>query len=316
VGLFPNQVYHYRIAASNANGASHGEELKFKTPAVQPRIVGEPSASFAKPTSAVLFGELNPENAETEYFFEYAPSEEALTGCPGVKLASCPGAQATPAGHSSVYGRIGVTEEAVGLQPETTYRYRLVATNEVDHQGKREGGVAVGPEGTFTTAPAPKVSAATGPPNSITATSAIVSGRVNPDGQPATYTFELGVYNPAGTQYGVVSSGATGSSTLPVEETLALTGLQPGTTYAYRITVHSGYGEAIGATETFTTLGLPSVLEVPGVLGKLTFGHPPFPAAPTVKTKCKKGFRLDKSGKCVATRKKRRLRRHRAKKKK
>jgi hypothetical protein len=43
----------------------------------------------------------------------------------------------------------------------------------------------------------------------------------------------------------------------------SLTGLQPGTTYAYRIVVRSGYGTAFGAEQTFTTAGLPTLITQP-----------------------------------------------------
>ena len=91
-----------------------------------------------------------------------------------------------------------------------------------------------------------------------------------PEGQPATYAFELGVYAGAGTQYGTAFRGSVSASGTLVEESLGLSGLQPGTTYAYRITVSSGYGQATGATQTFTTEGLPSVLSVPGALAMLS----------------------------------------------
>jgi phosphodiesterase/alkaline phosphatase D-like protein len=315
----PNESYYYRLVAEDENDQApeaplSSETRSFKTSAVAPDAVAGPGAEFVKSSSAVLVGEVNPENANTRYEFQYVP----YAACESLE-ESCPGMAETGAQESAAYGKLATTLEATALQPATTYRYRLFAVNAVNgaHQTavNETGGLPL-PEGTFKTAPAPVPQAVTGAYSALSATSASISGLVNPDGQAATYAFELGVYNPGGTQFGIVSSGAAGSSTGPVEESLQLTGLQPGTTYAYRISVHSGYGEASGETMTFTTEGLPSVLEVPGVLGKLTFAHPPFPSESTVKTRCKKGFRLDKSHKCVATRKKRKLGRHKAKKKK
>ena len=69
----------------------------------------------------------------------------------------------------------------------------------------------------------------------MTSTSAVITGAVNPDGVPAGYAFELGVYNGTSTQYTIVYSAEAGSGNTPVEESLPVTGLQPGTTYAYRI---------------------------------------------------------------------------------
>jgi hypothetical protein len=179
---------------------------------------------------------------------------------------------------SKTYGRIGATLQATGLQPGTTYHYRLLASNEREVAGKTVGGRSSGAQGVFTTAPAPVPGAITGAASAITATSATIAGTVDPDGQPATYTFELGISEGAQTQYGTVLSGSAGAGTVAVTETLGLTGLQPGTTYAYRIKVASGYGTATGQTATFTTVGLSSVLGVPGALAMLAIPTIVFPA--------------------------------------
>jgi hypothetical protein len=296
-GLRPNATYYDRLAADDENvqppeTALASETASFGTPYASPRIVGEAAASFVKSSSAVMTGELNPENARTEYFFEYAPEGqpgvEPLAACPGVRKASCPGVAATPALESSTYGAVETVREATGLIPGARYRYRLVAESE--NSLKTEKAARTSGEGTFTTAPSPTVTALTGAASAIAATSANVAGSVNPDGQTATYAFELGVYAGAATRYGVVFSGSAGAGTLPIAESLALTGLQPGTTYAYRIKIESGYGRATGATATFTTTGLPSVLTAPIPLAQLAIPAISFPApaiAPTTKTAAK-----------------------------
>jgi hypothetical protein len=286
--LEPNRTYYYRMAGYDQNAKPPGliltsETSSVITPIVAPKVLGETSASFVKPASVIMFGELDPENASTKYEFQY--------GACG-SLESCPGRVSTESLNSSTYGRVGVTQEVTGLQPNTTYRYRLVATNAAKETD--------GPEGSFTTGPSPAVEAVTGPPSAITATSAVISGTVNPDGQAATYTFQLGLYNGAATSYGVVLSVPTGNETVPLPESLALTGLQPGTTYAYRITIHSGYGEALGAIGTFTTAGLPAILITPPSLTQLAVPKISFPKPPPAKPKtCKRGYKRNKRGKCV-----------------
>jgi hypothetical protein len=273
----PNTTLYDKLVGEDLNVKQPeeltGEQVSVTTPAVAPHVIGEPDASFVTASSAVMFSELNPENASSEYFFEYAPElvpgEETLAKCPGVRKVSCPGVASTPAGQSAVYGKIGTTLEATGLQPGTTYRYRLLA-------GNTAGEVKSG-EGSLKTGPAPTVQAVTGPASLVTATSAVISATVNGDGQPATYKFEMGVYHGALTQYGVVFSGLIGGGTAPVGESLELTGLQPGVTYAYRIVGQSGYGEAEGETLTFTTAGLPSVLVLPSVLAQLPVPPVSFP---------------------------------------
>jgi hypothetical protein len=226
-----------------------------------------------------LFGELNPENASTEYFFEYAREPE-----PGEKMLH------TSSGESALYGRMGTMIEASGLQPSATYRYRLAASN----GGGESHGIGPEQEGTFTTLPAPKVEAETGSVSEVTTTSAVVSGTVNPDGQPATYTFQLGVYQGAATRFGTVLSGPTGR--VVEVKSLMLTGLQPGTEYAYRLKIASGYGSATGATIQFTTEGLPTALIALNPLPMLSVPKIPFPKPVQ---SCKQRYTRDRRNKCV-----------------
>jgi hypothetical protein len=145
---------------------------------------------------------------------------------------------------------------------------------------------------------------------------------VNPDGLPAGYAFELGVYEGVGTQYGVVFSGSAGSGSVPIEETLPLSGLQPGVTYAYRISVLSGYipGESHtlqGAPVTFTTAGVPAVLQIPPPLAQLPIPNIAFPKlslSPVLK--CKSGYKRNKHGKCAKIKAKAKGKARKGKKKK
>ncbi len=284
----PNEKVFDRLSGEDQNVKAPevltSNTASFSTASVPPRVVGEPSVEFVHSSSAVLVGELNPENMSTSYYFEYGP-------CP--QLAGCGEVSRTGTLQSPEYGKVGVTLEASGLQPGTTYSYRLAAVNEAHETAVGEHGLPGLPEGSFTTLPAPAPSASTGPPNTVGVSSATITGTVDPDGQPATYAFELGVYAGSATQYGIVFSGPAGSGGA-VPETLALSGLQPGTTYAYRITIKSGYtpgGEPVaGGTVLFTTLGLPSVLVLPSVLGQLPVPSIAFPAPlipPVVSAKAK-----------------------------
>jgi DNA-binding beta-propeller fold protein YncE len=313
-GIRPNEPsLSYRVVATDRNVALPelltSANASFTTPSVPPRIVSAPSATFVRPTASVLFGELNPENTSSEYFFEYGPPE-ALQACPGVRPAGCEGVVATAVQSSSLYGRMGATAEATGLHPATTYRFRLAAENE-----KHEA-AAIGPadEGEFTTSAAPAVTAQTGAATVLGPTSALITGSINPDGQSSTYTFELGVYNGSATQYGVVLSAPAGAGTTPTPESLQLTGLQPGTTYAYRIAVHFGTGttpgsSATGAAQTFTTEGLPTLLASPNALAMLPVPAVTFPAEPPPEhkskpkpRKCRRGFKRGRHGRCVRAR--------------
>jgi hypothetical protein len=129
---------------------------------------------------------------------------------------------------------------------------------------------------------------------------------VDPDGQPSTYAFELGIDKGPNTQYGVVISAPVAASTTPVPESLFLSGLQPGITYAYRIS--AGFGRSVGngyesaATGnplTFTTPGLPEVLPVAASLEFLPSPPFVFPKAPEPTKKCRPGYQRNKQNKCV-----------------
>ncbi len=285
-GLRPGEKYYFQAAGGDANVVAPelltSETTSFVTPTVAPRVVGESSVSYVRFSSAVLYGELNPENAPTVYTFEYGACETGLEGCANVGF--------TEAQESDAYGTIATTLQATGLQPSTTYHYRLVAVNEHEQIG-------TGPEATFTTAPAPVPQAQTGSASAITTTSAIVSGSVNPNGQQAVYTFELGIAKGDSTRFGIVLSAPAGTSVTPVDRSVALSGLSPGTTYAYRITVKSGFGETVGATLTFTTEGLPAVIASPATLGLLAVPSIAFPKPATGTTKTKTKIKHKKKGK-------------------
>ena len=311
VSLRPNEEYYYSLSGFDHNleppeEAFSSEEASLTTDTVASRIIGLPTAPTIRSLSAVLFSELNPENAQSEYFFEYAQAGGTLAACTRVSAREqdCAGVSSTPILSSGVYGKIGASAEVTSLQPDTTYDYRLFVENE-SRTKPGEHLRITGPEASFTTALAPSPSAQTGAYGAVTPTSAIISGAVNPDGLAAGYAFELGVYNGANTQYTIVSSGSAGLSNEPVSESYALSGLQPGTTYAYRISVSSGYilnesHTLQGASAVFTTAGAATVLVAPPSLPILaTPVVPPEPKTSPPAKKCKQGHIRNKHGACV-----------------
>lgn len=97
-----------------------------------PPTIGSQSASNVASTKATLNGMVNPNGFETTYQFEYGTT----TGYGSKAPAS---AKSIGSGTSSVE----VSEKLEGLTPETTYHFRLVATN--------AKGTSKGPDQTFTT---------------------------------------------------------------------------------------------------------------------------------------------------------------------
>jgi hypothetical protein len=310
-GLRPNETLFYQLVAYDQNVKAPeqltGEQHSLSTESVPPKVLGAPSASFVTSASVVFSGALNPENTSTAYEFQYAPACAAGEACPAIGQA--PGMLETAVQESAAYGLLGTTAEASGLQPQTSYRYRLVAVNEKGQEAVSETGGSVLPEGTFTTSAGPAPAANTGVASAVGASSATITGSVDPDGLPATYSFELGVYEGAATHYGDAFSGPAGAGSVALEESLGLTGLQPGTTYAFRIAIHSGYihnseNTLQGALALFTTAGVPAVLSAPVSLAQLAIPAIAFPTSTggAVKPRtaaCKRGYRRDTRGKCV-----------------
>ena len=105
-------------------------------------------------------------------------------------------------------------------------------------------------------AKAPTVS--TLPAGSVGPHSAVVRGNVNPNDKATTYSFEYGTT----TAYGTSSAAANlakGNKVVAVSATLA--GLQPGTTYHYRVVASNNDGTMHGSDVTFTTSADPTAPE-------------------------------------------------------
>jgi hypothetical protein len=138
---------------------------------------------------------------------------------------------------------------------------------------------AVGPAGALAKAP----SVSTLPVSAVGPHSAVVRGILNPNGKPATYSFEYGTT----TAYGAATAAASlakGKVDVPVIATL--TGLQPSTTYHVRLAASNNDGISRGADVAFTTsadLTAPEAVapaSAPGDGGALPSvpGTPPPPA--------------------------------------
>ncbi len=127
-GLTPLAGYHYRLVAGDAHGSSPGRDHTFIAPE-RPTVEGE---SVVKVTSdsAEFIAQINPGAADTTYRFEYGPSASY-----GTSVSEDAGS-----GSASVPARLLVQ----GLQPDSTYHFRVVAGNGV----RRE---VAGPDEEFST---------------------------------------------------------------------------------------------------------------------------------------------------------------------
>ncbi|MGI8864132.1 MAG: hypothetical protein ACR2JH_06985 [Solirubrobacteraceae bacterium] len=211
-------------------------------------------ASSIAASAAVLNGTVNPNGAATSYRFELG-----LTSAYGLTSA----VKSAGAGTKVVPASARIT----ALLPGTVYHYRLGALN-------RFGGTE-GVDRSFRTAGNPPPEAATGPAQVTGASTATVTGVINPHGANTTYTFQYGVTPFYGFQ---TFSQSVPAGSAPVTVSFPLSGLTPGTVFHYRIVaVHGTSSPQYGADATFLTF--PSPRPVPRVPARTTPGrdrHKPY----------------------------------------
>ena len=185
-------------------------------------------ATSVTANSAVIGGTVNPNGSATTYQVQYGTS-----GAYG--SATAPGSAGSGTTATTISVPIG------GLAPDTTYHYRVTATN--------PSGTGDGTDATFTTAKAPP-SLTPLAPASVTPTSALAAATVNPNGVATSVTFQYGHT----TAYGSVSAATSaGAGTSPVRVQATIGGLAPGTSYHYRAVAASADGTTYGADTTFAT---------------------------------------------------------------
>lgn len=103
----------------------------------------------------------------------------------------------------------------------------------------------------------PAAGAVTGDATDVTGTAARMTGSIDSEGTGTTlsWAFEYGTSPSLGKTVPVPAGTAPGTTTIPSPHAVneLLTGLQPGTTYYYRVRATNADGETFGATRTFTT---------------------------------------------------------------
>jgi hypothetical protein len=185
--------------------------------------------------SAVVNGTVNPGGEATTYQFEYSTDTSFRLATPAVDAGS---------GTADVAAKATLS----GLTTNTTYHYRLVATN--------ASGVERGADKTFkTTTPpsAPTISSRAA--TLVTSFGATLNAAVNPQKLATNVHFEYGT----STSYGTATPDqplAAGSSAVTVSA--AIGGLKPGTRYNFRAVATSAAGIKRGSNRTFTTPKAPT----------------------------------------------------------
>jgi len=237
-GLTPGTTYHYRVVVKDPNGAKYGSDQTYTPSKVLNLQTG--GASGISENSATVEGSLDGNGESTSYYFEWGPTESY-----GNTTSSPPGASAgSPSGETT----LGAPLE--GLQPDTTYHYRIVASN--------PGGTSQGQDMTFTTNPG--VPIGRGPSaTSVHSDRAVLHSEVDPNGANTTVQFEYvdnAEFESSGWQNaeaGPEQAIGIGMSKHFQSASGFVTGLKPGTLYHYRAAGTNEAGSGSGPEGTFTT---------------------------------------------------------------
>ncbi len=116
-GLAPGTTYFYRLVATNAAGTAFGAVKSFTTPGSTAPPAVTLGASGLTATTATLAGQVDPKGQATAFAFEYGTT---------TSFGSLSAIDSAGAGGGAAQA---VSLPIAGLAPQTTYRYRLVATN-------------------------------------------------------------------------------------------------------------------------------------------------------------------------------------------
>jgi hypothetical protein len=236
-GLMPNTTYYFQVAATNSVGPSEGETERFTTLDPAPTVETNLASSVTQ-TTAMLNATVNPNGGEvTDCHFEYGTRLPSGATKP---CSTAPGSGTSP---------VPVSASIEGLAADTTYHFRILATNA---GGKGEGGEQEFVTIVTTPPPTAETSAAT----AITQATATLNATVNPNGGEVTDChFEYGTRLPSGATKSC--STAPGSGTSPVPVSASIEGLAADTTYHFRILASNAGGSSEGGEQEFTTASAP-----------------------------------------------------------
>jgi hypothetical protein len=240
-GLDPEQTYHYRVVVENAATVKYGQDRTY-TPH---GVIGlrTDAATGVEETAATLNGSLLGDGTPTGYLFEWGRTADygnVSASAPGESIGSPSGPDRTP-----------LSLDLSGLDPYSTYHYRIVATG--------GSGTSYGEDQVFTTPPGiPTVRGER--VTEVHSDRAILHGEVRANGISTTYDFEY-VDDQHFQQNGF--SDALVVPATPVEvgrgktfrtAQVTLDGIAPGTTYHYRLVGANSAGVGVsGAEKTFRT---------------------------------------------------------------
>jgi hypothetical protein len=238
IELQPAATYLVCLVSSNASGTATGQTVSFTTEAAPPKI--DRQAAVLTPSGITLEAELNPNNLETSYAFEYATSKQLVEEEQGTR-ANGTTTLAGLGGQKFGDQAVSVVLQSV-LEPATTYFYRATAFNGLTTHATIES---------FTTPPAPALTVAEA--QGVTRTTATLAGTVNPEGLQTSYYYQYGTTTSYGGNAPSIQGVSAGFEPGAVPATIGISGLVPATTYHYRLVATNADGTTPSLDHTFTT---------------------------------------------------------------
>jgi hypothetical protein len=268
--------YWYQLVASNSEGIAYGALVNFTVAAAGAPSIESESVSQLTSTDATLEAQINPNGRYTGYEFQidtnssydftqpncpfelpgYAQCESIRVGEPLPTGLVEPQPEYIPAGSGSQSVSLNLASIGATLRPSMTYHYRVLASS---------GGspTVVGPDQTFTTAPAgtaPMIGSVS--VSHLSSTDATLEAQINTEGLPTLYEFQLSsICGGRGACFIIVAyplpSGLLLGSFVDQSVSLDLNSagvtLQPGGTYSYSVSATSVAGTTEVPTQKFTT---------------------------------------------------------------
>jgi len=241
-GLVKDTTYYFRLVALNDYGKIEGAQYSFQTSHGNPPPVGSVpttrtlAASGISRTTANLNGEVTPNRASTQYWFEYGKT--ANLGDTTAIVSVGDGTAKLPA-----------VASLAGLDPITTYYFRLNAQNQF---GTVNGAILNFKTAGPLSASAPSV--VTRSATNLSTSTVTLRGTVNPNGAETRYWFEYStdsIFGLALLRSTEQKSAGGGSNTTSVDASVS--GLSPKTNYYFRLVAQNSFGVVRGERAEFKT---------------------------------------------------------------
>ena len=246
-GVASNSALERVYVGSDPSGGLHDSKVRVLGPIVTLPEVATGSSEITGDTSARVKGTVNPDGqALSDCTFEYGP-----TSAYG-QVAPCEAPNAAEVGAGAA--PVEVHADLSGLQGESEYHYRLVARNaNAALYPNDPSAVVKGADQIFKTPSKPGIKGLWA--TNVIVTEATLKATVNPENATTAYRFEWGLDSSYGESTAEINLG-TGNADHTVG--FNLSGLEPATTYHYRVVATNAIGVTEAADRQFTTFAVPA----------------------------------------------------------